>query len=50
MSRKDIGFESDMNEVSIYYNNEDRKSEKLSKTTKLSIAKQIVQKIVSSLN
>ncbi len=50
VSRKDIGFESDMNEVSIYYNNEDRKSEKLSKTTKLSIAKQIVQKIVSSLN
>ena len=49
MSRKDIGFESDMNEVSIYYN-EDKKSEKLSKTTKLSIAKQIVQKIVSSLS
>ena len=49
VSRKDIGFESDMNEVSIYYNKYKR-SERLSKTTKSNIAKQIVKKIVSSLN
>ena len=48
VSRDDIGFETDMNEVSIFYKN--NKVEKLSKTTKSNIASQITRKIISSLN
>ena len=48
ISRDDIGFETDMNEVSIFYKN--NKVEKLSKTTKSNIASQITRKIISSLN
>ena len=48
ISRDDIGFETDMNEVSIFYKN--KKVEKLSKTTKSNIASQITRKIISSLN
>ena len=47
VSRQDIGFESNMNEVLIYRNN---KVEKLYKTSKSNIANQLVKKIISDLN
>ena len=47
VSRKDIGFESDINEVSVYYNNNN--FEKLLKSKKTKIANQIVKRIIFNL-
>ena len=48
VSRNDIGFGSEMNEVSIYYSN--NKIEKIKKSKKSLIASQIVKKLINELN
>ena len=48
ISDKTIGFDSDDNEVSIFYKN--KESEKLSKKKKSLIASEIVDKIIAELN
>ncbi len=48
ISKKDIGFESDFNEVSIFYKN--NSEEKLPKMRKSKLAEEIVNRIISQLN
>ena len=48
VGRDDIGFGSEMNEVSIYYSN--NKIEKIKKSKKSLIASQIVKKLINELN
>ncbi len=48
VSKNDIGFESDFNKVSIFYKN--NSEEKLPKMRKSSLAKEIVNRIISQLN
>ena len=48
ISKKDIGFESDFNKVSIFYKN--NSEEKLPKMRKSSLANEIVNRIISQLN
>ena len=48
VSKKDIGFDSDFNEVSIFYKN--RKSEIIPKMKKALLANEIVEKINQELN
>ena len=48
ISDKTIGFDSDDNEVSIFYKN--NKSEKLLKKSKSLIASEIVDRVISELN
>ena len=48
VSKDDIGFESDFNKVSIFYKN--NSEEKLPKMRKSSLAKEIVNRIISQLN
>ena len=48
ISKKDIGFESDFNEVSIFYKNSHE--EKLPLMRKSNLAEEIVNRIISQLN
>ena len=48
VSKDDIGFDSDFNKVSIFYKN--NSEEKLPKMRKSSLAKEIVNRIISQLN
>ena len=48
VSRNDIGFKSDFNKVSIFYKN--KSEENLPKMRKSSLAKEIVNRIISQLN
>jgi phosphopantothenoylcysteine decarboxylase / phosphopantothenate---cysteine ligase len=48
VSNKDIGFDSDINEVTIYYNN--NKKEKLSAQSKSSISEEIVNRLINYIN
>ena len=48
VSNNDIGFNSDFNEVSIFYKN--RKSEVIPKMNKALLANEIVEKINQELN
>ena len=48
VSNKKIGFDSDFNEVSIFYKNKD--SEKLKYKTKSEISDEVVEKIINYLN
>ena len=48
VSNKSIGFESDYNEVTIFYKN--RNQEKISKMKKSTIADKIVEKVIAQLN
>ena len=48
VSRNDIGFESEFNKVSIFYKN--KSEENLPKMKKSSLAKEIVNRIISQLN
>ncbi len=50
VSNKNIGFNSDYNEVTIYYKNKDTKKEKLSYKKKSGISDEIVDRIVDQLN
>ena len=48
ISKKGIGFESDFNEVSIFYKN--NSEEKFKKMRKSNLAEEIVNRIISQLN
>ena len=50
VSNKKIGFDSDYNEVKIYYRNQDIKPEKLSYKKKSEISDEIVDRIIYQLN
>tara|TARA_B100001057_G_scaffold89_1_gene79 strand:- start:3993 stop:5198 length:1206 start_codon:yes stop_codon:yes gene_type:complete len=50
VSNKDIGFNSDYNEVTIHYKNKDIKREKISYKKKSEISNEIVDKIIDQLN
>ena len=50
VSKKNIGFESDYNEVTIYYKNNANKKEKLSLKKKSEISEEIVDRIVNQVN
>ena len=50
VSNKDIGFNSDYNEVTIHYKNKDLKREKLSYKNKSEISSEIVDRIIDQLN
>ena len=50
VSNKDIGFNSDYNEVTIHYKNRDVKKEKLSYKKKTEISNEIVDRIIDQLN
>ena len=50
VSNKDIGFNSDYNEVTIHYKNKDIKREKLSYKKKSEISDEIVDRIIDQLN
>ena len=50
VSNKDIGFNSDYNEVTIHYKNKDAKKEKLSYKKKSGISDEIVDRIIDQLN
>ncbi len=50
VSNKDIGFESDYNEVTIHYKNTLNKKEKLSLKKKSEISEEIVDRIVNQIN
>ena len=48
VSKKETGFGSDFNEVTIFYN--DNKNEKLKKMHKANVANEIVERLISKLN
>jgi phosphopantothenoylcysteine decarboxylase/phosphopantothenate--cysteine ligase len=50
VSNKSIGFDSDFNEVSIYYKNQKIKNEKLSIKEKSGISEEIVDRVIEQLN
>jgi len=50
VSNRDIGFNSDYNEVTIHYKNKDIKMEKLSYKKKSGISDEIVDRIIDQLN
>jgi phosphopantothenoylcysteine decarboxylase/phosphopantothenate--cysteine ligase len=50
VSKKNIGFESDFNEVTIYFKNFAKKKEKLSHKKKSEISEEIVDRIVTQIN
>ena len=50
VSNKSIGFESDFNEVTIFYKNKKVDDEKLIKKTKSDISDEIVNRVISQLN
>jgi len=50
VSNKDIGFNSDYNEVTIHYKNRDVKKEKIKKKKKSGISDEIVDRILDQLN
>ena len=50
VSKKDHGFDSDYNEVTIYYKNSKNKKEKLSFKKKTEISEEIVDRIVAQIN
>ena len=50
VSNKDIGFNSDYNEVSIHYKNKDIKNEKLTYKKKSEISDEIVDRIIDQLS
>ena len=50
VSKKNIGFESDYNEVTIYYKDTSNKKERLSLKKKSEISEEIVDRIVNQIN
>ena len=50
VSNKSIGFDSDFNEVSIFYKNKKIKDEKIDKKTKSEISDEIVDRVIKQLN
>ena len=50
VSKNNIGFDSDFNEVTIYYKDSKKKKEKLSYKTKSEISEEIVDRIITQIN
>ena len=50
VSNKSIGFDSDFNEVSIFYKDEKIKDEKISIKKKSVISDEIIDKVIKQLN
>jgi phosphopantothenoylcysteine decarboxylase/phosphopantothenate--cysteine ligase len=50
VSNNSIGFDSDFNEVSIFYKNEEIKNEKLEKKYKSEISEEIIDRVIKQLN
>ena len=50
VSNKSIGFDSDFNEVTIFYKDEKIKDEKLSMKKKSEISEEIIDRVISQLN
>ncbi len=50
VSRKNIGFDSEYNEISIHYRNNQKKIEKLSYKKKSEISEEIVDRIISNIS
>ena len=50
VSKKNIGFDSDFNEVTIFYRDTKNKTEKLSIKRKSEISEEIVDRIVAQIN
>ena len=50
VSKRNIGFNSDYNEITIYYNDITKKKEKLSYKKKSELSEEIVDRIVSQIN
>ena len=50
VSKKSIGFESDFNEVTIFYKDKKINDEKLSMKKKSEISDEIIDKVLSQLN
>jgi len=50
VSNKSIGFDSDFNEVTIFYKNKKNKSEKLTIKKKTEISDEIVERVIDQLN
>jgi phosphopantothenoylcysteine decarboxylase/phosphopantothenate--cysteine ligase len=50
VSNKSIGFDSDFNEVSIFYKDQKMKSEKLTKNKKSEISEEIIDRVIEQLN
>jgi len=50
VSKKDSGFESDYNEVTIHYKNQKKKKEKISLKKKSEISEEIVDRIIAQIN
>jgi len=50
VSNKKIGFNSDYNEISIYYKNKKIKDEKISMKTKSEISDEIIDRVIKQLN
>ena len=50
VSNRSIGFDSDFNEVSIFYKNETIKDEKLIMKKKSEISDEIIDRVISQLN
>ena len=50
VSNKSIGFDSDFNEVSIFYKNANIKDEKLKIKKKTEISEEIIERIIGQLN
>ena len=50
VSNKSIGFDSNFNEVSIFYKNEEIEDEKLNKKQKSAISDEIVDRVIQQLN
>ena len=50
VSNKEIGFDSDFNEVTIHYKDKDIKKEKLAYKKKTEISDEIVDRIIDQLN
>ena len=50
VSNKSIGFESNFNEVSIFYKDKDIKNEKLTMKKKSEISEEIIDRVIDQLN
>ena len=50
VSNKSIGFDSDFNEVTIFYKDEKINEEKLTKKRKSEISDEIIERVISQLN
>ena len=50
ISNKSIGFDSDFNEVTIFYKDNKINDEKLSKKKKSEISDEIIDRVISQLN